>query len=171
MKRILNILIIVSVVFVCSCNNKSNSITTGSPIEYDFEKVVNNDIAIYRGSNFYRSQIEFDTNILLDSAKVIQITNTFEKRGECIQINHLPDGTRTVNGTNYYVTFKNDPINYEDSVGLSLRGILNLIRSDSNYYWLNKRTVTLCQPKGRSSLYIVGDGNLIINAQTGKIEK
>lgn len=170
MKR-LSILIIVSVVLVCSCNNKSGSITTGSPIVYNFEKVVNDDIAIYRGSNFYQSRVEFDTNILLDSAKIIQITNTFEKRGECIQINHLPDGTRTVNGTNYYVTFENDPINYEDSVGLSLRGILNLIRSDSNHYLLDIKTITLCQPKGRSSLYIIGDGNVIINAQTGKIEK
>lgn len=169
MKKILSILVVM--MLFCSCNK--NNTTTPKPIEfngYDFEKVINNDLSIYRGSNFYGTSAEFDTNLLLDSAKVIKITNLFERNGDCIQINHLPDGTIVVTRVDF-ITFRNNPINYEDSVGLSLKGVIETLKSDSLCYWLDTKTISLCQPKRGSSLYVIGEGLVLINAQTGKIKR
>lgn len=153
----------------CSCSHKKDE-KTPEIKGYNYEKVVNEDRMIYRGCNFYGSTIEFDTNFILDSARVIKIIDLFEKDGECIQINHLPDGTIVVSQIDYLIP-RNSPMNYDDSVGISLRGVIDIIKSDSLCYWIDSKTVSLCQPKRGSSIYVIGNGLLMINAQTGEIKR
>ena len=174
MKKCLCILVITSIFFLStsSCGNRDNKeITTSSEFhECEFEKVVYEDMFICRNGDFYGSVIEFDTNILLDSAKIIKITDLFEQNGECIQINHISDGTIT-NSTEDMMEFKGSPINYDDSVGISLKGILNIVRSDSSYKWIDTRKILLQPTKGGSALYVIGDGILYIDAQNGITQK
>ena len=166
-KRNLIITLISCILFYC-CSYKSSDHYYS---RNDYEKIINEDLSQYRNCDFYESTIEFDRNTISDSSRIKQITNVFRKsNGEWFKVNHLINNIITTFNISEIKSYpENSPINFEDSVGLSLRGVINTIKLNNINNSNSNNTIKLFQPQKGSSVFVLGD--IIINAQTGKIKK
>lgn len=151
-------MIMAFVLCLVGCNRNNNHEPETFPGYYDYEKVMNEDMMTYRDGVFYESQIIFDTNVMLDSVKVMWIMNVFQKEDTCIQVTHNEKGeTEVVMVTEPWL--EDLPVDYTDSVGLSLEGALNVLRSSD--ILLDTKKCTLRRPVYKENyphaFYIFGD--------------
>ena len=152
-------MIMAFVLCLVGCNrNNNNTEPETFPGFYDYEKVMNDDMMAYENCVFYESQIIFDTNVMLDSVKVVRVVNVFQKKDTCILVTHDRRGeTEIVKITKPWLG--DLPVNYVDSVGLSLENAINILKSsdiilDTRYCTLRRPLYKVNYPH---AFYIFGD--------------